>query len=131
MKRLPFTPLVLSALAALFLTAAPALAQQDMTHVPTEAFKKLTRPPAAFAHDTHNEKAGLADCTACHHGEKDGKRDPASDTAGSPCSDCHSVAAKPGKTPLERAYHRQCMDCHLTQKKGPVTCGDCHKPAAK
>jgi hypothetical protein len=27
-----------------------------------------------------------------------------------------------------RAYHRQCMGCHMEQKKGPVSCGDCHNP---
>ncbi|OLN27345.1 Tetraheme cytochrome c isozyme 2 [Desulfovibrio sp. DV] len=131
MKRSPLMPLALLVLVAAVLLAAPAMSQQDMTTVPTEGFKKTTRPPAAFAHDAHNEKAGLSDCTACHHGEKDGKRDPSADTAGIPCSDCHTAVAAPGKTPLMRAFHRQCMGCHMDKKKGPVTCGDCHVPAKK
>jgi len=131
MKRSPLIPLALLVLVAAVLLAVPAMSQQDMTHVSTEGFKKTTRPPAAFAHDAHNEKAGLSDCTACHHGEKDGKRDATADTAGIPCSDCHAAKAAPGKTPLMRAFHRQCMGCHMTQKKGPVTCGDCHAPAQK
>ena len=127
MKRRSKTSLLLALLAAAFL-AVPALAQQDMTTVPAEGFAVKTRMPARFAHDAHNEKAGLSDCSACHHGEKDGKKDPSADTAGVPCSDCHTVDAKPGRTPLMRAYHKQCIGCHMAQKKGPVTCGDCHAP---
>ena len=131
MKRTPLTPLALLVLVAAVLLAAPAMSQQDMTTVPTEGFAKPTRLPAVFAHDAHNDKAGLTECTACHHGEKDGKRDTAADTAGIPCSDCHTAAGKPGKTPLMRAFHRQCMGCHMDKKKGPVTCGDCHAPVKK
>jgi len=127
MKRSPLLPLAL--VAAALCLAAPALGQQDMTTVPTGGFAKTTRPPALFPHDAHNEKAALSDCTACHHGEKDGKQDPTADTAGIPCADCHEAKAKPGRTPLMRAYHKQCMNCHLDKKKGPVTCQDCHKPA--
>ncbi|MEA4855351.1 MAG: acidic tetraheme cytochrome c3 TmcA [Solidesulfovibrio sp.] len=122
------TPLALVALAAALLLAAPAMSQQDMTTVPAEGLASKTRLPAVFPHDQHNEKAAIAECTACHHGEKDGKRDPEADTAGIPCSDCHTAAGKPGRTPLMRAYHKQCMGCHLDKKKGPVSCGDCHKP---
>lgn len=122
------TPLALVALAAALLLTAPAMSQQDMTTVPAEGLATKTRLPAVFPHDQHNEKAAIAECTACHHGEKDGKRDPEADTAGIPCSDCHTAAGKPDRTPLMRAYHKQCMGCHLDKKKGPVSCGDCHKP---
>jgi cytochrome c553 len=128
MKPRSITPLLL-ALAVAVLLAVPAMSQQDMTTVPAEGFKTKTRPPAAFAHDAHNDKAGLTDCSTCHHGEKDGKKDPSADSAGTPCADCHTAAGKPGRTPLMRAYHRQCMGCHLNLNKGPVTCGDCHQPA--
>ena len=131
MKRTLFAPLALLVLIAAVFLAVPAQSQQDMTTVPTEGFKQTTRLPAVFAHDAHNEKAALADCSACHHGEKDGKRDNSADTSGIPCSDCHSAQAKPGKTPLMRAFHRQCLGCHMDKQKGPVTCGDCHEPAPK
>ncbi len=121
-------PFALAALVVACFLAMPALGQQDMKTIPDEGFKTKTRPTAIFNHDEHNEKAGIAECTACHHGEKDGKRDPEADTSGIPCSDCHSVAAKPGRTSLMRAFHKQCMGCHMDKKKGPVTCGDCHKP---
>lgn len=127
MKRRTVTPLLLALLAAVFL-AVPALSQQDMTTVPAEGFKTKTRLPALFAHDAHNEKAGLSDCTTCHHGEKDGKKDTTADSTGTPCSDCHSLEGKPGRTPLMRAFHKQCAGCHMDKKIGPVTCGDCHAP---
>jgi hypothetical protein len=121
-------PLALVALVAACFLAIPALSQQDMTTIPDTGFAAHTRLPAVFNHDVHNEKAGLDDCTVCHHGEKDGKRDPSQDTAGTPCSDCHTAVGKPGRTPLMRAFHKQCMGCHMEKKKGPVTCGDCHRP---
>jgi len=117
---------LLAGCATALLLVVPALSQEDMTHVPTTGFKTTTRPAARFAHDAHNEKAKLDNCSVCHHGEKDGKRDPSGDSTGTPCADCHT---KPGRTPLMRAFHKQCMGCHLEQKKGPVTCGDCHTPA--
>ncbi len=126
MKRSAMTPLLV--LAAALLLAVPALSQQDMQTVPTEGFASPRRLPALFPHDAHNEKAQLADCTACHHGEKDGKKDLSVDSVGTPCAECHPTAGAPGKTPLMRAYHRQCAGCHMDQKKGPVTCGACHAP---
>ncbi len=121
-------PLALVALVAAFLLATPVMAQEDMTTVPTTGLAPTTRMPAVFPHDAHNEKAGITDCATCHHGEKDGKRDPEGDTSGIPCSDCHTATAKDGRTPLMRAFHKQCMGCHMEKNKGPVTCGDCHKP---
>ena len=127
MKRRTIPAALVALVAACFL-AIPALSQQDMTTIPDAGFAAHTRLPAVFNHDAHNEKAGLDDCTVCHHGEKDGKRDPSQDTSGIPCSDCHTAVGKPGRTPLMRAFHKQCLGCHMEKKKGPVTCGDCHKP---
>jgi hypothetical protein len=126
MKRSTLASLLAGLAAALLLLAVPALSQQDMTTVPGDGFKTLTRPASRFAHDAHNEKAKIDDCTTCHHGEKDGKQDKTADSAGTPCADCHG---KLGRTPLRRAFHKQCLGCHMEQNKGPVTCGDCHTPA--
>lgn len=119
---------------ALILTAAlllactqAALAQQDMKNLAPAAFGKLTRPPAVFVHDAHNEKAGLSDCVVCHHGAKDGKQDKTASTEGTPCAECHLVKAPKGKTDLTHAYHKQCIGCHKAKGKGPVACGQCHK----
>ena len=119
------------ALAALLTlcVAQLALAQEDMKEIKDPAFSVHRRGPAAFAHDAHNEKAKITDCVVCHHGGKDGVIDKSASTEGTPCSECHTVAGKTGVTPLQRAWHRQCMDCHRKSGKGPLACGDCHKPS--
>lgn len=129
MKR-HFAPLKIAlclAALALCLGASLAMAQEDMTHVKAEAFAAHSRPLAVFAHDAHNEKAGLEDCAACHHGkDAAGKQDKEDMSAGTPCADCHApVAAK--DTPLMRAYHQQCISCHVEQSKGPTHCAGCHQ----
>jgi len=104
-----------------------AFAQDDMTHVPVDAFVKLERPQVPFNHDLHNEKAELEDCVVCHHSKTDdGKRDMENSSEGETCESCHAVKRTDGGTPLMRAYHKQCVTCHETAAKGPVACGECH-----
>ncbi|MDL2315994.1 cytochrome c family protein [Desulfovibrio sp. OttesenSCG-928-A18] len=104
-----------------------ALSQEDIKELKPEALAPQTRPAAFFMHDAHNEKAGIDDCTACHHGkDKDGKMDPEDNSAGTACVDCHAVNARTG-TPLKRAYHQQCISCHEQKNQGPTYCGGCHK----
>ena len=122
-------PLALVALVAACFLALPALSQEDMTTIPDQGFAKHTRLPAVFNHDAHNEKAGITDCVVCHHGGKDGVLDKNASSEGTPCSECHTVRGGPGVTPLARAWHRQCMGCHRAVGKGPLACGDCHKPS--
>ncbi len=120
----------MAVLAALILVymAPVAFSQDDMKRVPVDAFGKLERPQVAFEHDTHNEKAELEDCVACHHSKTDeGKRDLETSSEGETCESCHAVKRTDGGTPLMRAYHRQCIDCHKDSLKGPVACGECHK----
>lgn len=108
--------------------AQQAFSQEDMEIIAPEAFGTLTRPPAIFEHDQHNEKADLVDeCALCHHGGEDGKLDPEMSSEGVPCADCHAVDAPKGQTNLIRAYHKQCISCHETSGKGPLACGQCHK----
>lgn len=114
------------AVAAVLFGAPLAHSQGDMLVIKAPAFTAPKRPPAVFAHDAHNEKAKLDDCSVCHHGGENGVRDPKATSEGVPCSDCHPVAAAPGRTPLMRAYHQQCIGCHTAKKAGPVTCGQCH-----
>ncbi|MBI5520686.1 MAG: cytochrome c3 family protein [Desulfovibrio sp.] len=119
---------VLLALALVLACAQLAPAQQDMkTLAPAAYGNKLTRPPAQFNHDQHNEKAKLADCVVCHHGGKDGKIDRSASTEGTPCADCHALKVQGKGTALTRAYHKQCIGCHQAKGKGPVACGQCHK----
>ena len=80
-----------------------------MREIKDPAFAVHRRAPAAFAHDSHNQKAGIDDCSVCHHGGTNGVLDRQATSEGTPCSDCHPVTAAQGVTPLNRAWHRQCM----------------------
>lgn len=104
-----------------------AFSQEDMKEIKAEAFgTSHSRPPAAFEHDRHNEKAGIEACERCHHGkDEQGRQDPSDMSAGTPCAECHAVAAS-GGTPLRRAYHQQCISCHTEKSLGPTHCGGCH-----
>lgn len=128
MMRKWFSLVLVAQLAALGVVTA-ASSQEDMKAIKDPAFMVHRRAPAVFAHDAHNEKAGITDCVVCHHGGKDGVLDTTTSSEGTPCSACHNVRGGQGVTPLGRAWHRQCMDCHRKAGKGPLACGDCHKPS--
>lgn len=100
--------------------------QEDVKALADPAFVTMRRGPVPFKHDQHNEKAKITDCKACHHQYKNGKLDPAGDSVGTKCSECHTVAGGKNGMPLTRAYHRQCENCHKEKNAGPVTCGECH-----
>jgi cytochrome c553 len=120
------TLIALTLLAAATLFSLPAFSQEDMTHVPTDAFGKLERPAAVFNHDAHNEKAAIENCNACHHVWANGVLVEDEDSVGTPCADCHALE-QDGDTPsMQDAYHQQCWGCHEKQAKGPVLCGECH-----
>jgi hypothetical protein len=107
------------------LALMPAYSQEDIIALADEAFGSKQRPPAVFAHEQHNEKAEIEDCSVCHHVYKDGEKveDESSEDMG--CSDCHHVKKGYPTRPLMKAYHNLCQGCHK-EKKGPVTCGECH-----
>lgn len=113
------------------LLVVPAVqAQESIKELKDPAFAAHRRSPAVFDHDGHNEKAGLADCAACHHGGKNGVMDKSATSEGTPCAECHPArAVEKGVTPLERAWHRQCIGCHRQTGKGPLACGQCHRPS--
>ncbi len=107
------------------LCSAPAFSQED-TVLKVEAFGTLERPISVFDHDTHNEKAEIEDCAACHHVYQDGKLVEGESSEDQACSDCHTLKAQGTQPGLRMAYHRQCKECHVAKKKGPVACGECH-----
>lgn len=125
-KRLPLFVMALGLALGL---ATVASSQEDMRELKDPAFAVHRRAPAAFTHDAHNQKAGIDDCSVCHHGGKNGVLDRQATSEGTPCADCHPVTAAQGVTPLARAWHRQCMGCHRQTGKGPLACGACHTPA--
>jgi hypothetical protein len=107
-------------------TLAQSYAQEDIVTLEDSAFKDKQRPAAVFVHEDHNEKAEIEECSICHHVYQDGNKveDESSEDQG--CSDCHTVEGEGQTRPLMKAYHDLCKECHREDKKGPVTCGECH-----
>ena len=104
-----------------------AFGQEEMTRVNSDAFENPSRPEALFVHDAHNEKAGLGECTSCHHIFENGVLQKDDSSVGTPCSECHQPSDR-GETPsLMRAFHLRCKSCHQELKSGPLMCGECHK----
>lgn len=125
---------LMSALVSAFVLGS-AFSQEDMTVVDRKMFDNPERPSAAFAHDEHNEKAGLEDCAECHHVyDEEGERDkegrlPLMEDESSEdqqCLECHGPDATDPKPGLMKAFHLNCKGCHVKEKKGPITCGECH-----
>lgn len=118
--------LILCGLAVL-LTTVPALPRANMTVVQDEAFRNQQRPPAVFRHDEHNVRAGVYDCSVCHHVYEDGEKVEYMMSVGQECSDCHGLEAdRENSVPLREAYHTQCIGCHSDRGEGPLSCGECH-----
>ena len=100
--------------------------QEDMRFVDNGVFPNPQREPAVFNHEDHNETAGIEDCSECHHVYEDGVLLEYESSEDQMCSECHELNAS-GNTPgLMKAFHMNCKGCHLSQKKGPVMCGECH-----
>ncbi|ACS81092.1 acidic tetraheme cytochrome c3 TmcA [Maridesulfovibrio salexigens] len=112
--------------ACVLLYMVPAFCQEDITSLLDPAFPKHQRPAAVFAHDAHNEMAGIEDCAVCHHVWEDGKIVEDESSEDQKCSDCHAVKAEAGKTDLRNAYHQLCSNCHVKEDKGPISCAGCH-----
>jgi len=103
------------------------LAQEDIETLDNRAFSKISMPPAVFAHDAHNEKAGLDDCAVCHHVIENGRPSESETSEDQACVECHAVArAGDNPIPLRRAYHLRCKGCHLASEAGPIMCAGCH-----
>jgi hypothetical protein len=120
------TRLLLVSVLVSLCTVAVAWSQENMTHVDSSVFGNSERPRAVFRHESHNGKAGIDACNACHHVFKDGKKLEDASSEDRRCSDCHALAAS-GKTPsLRKAFHLNCRGCHEKSGKGPVMCGECH-----
>lgn len=104
-----------------------AWAQEDIAFIDNSIFEGPQRPSSVFAHEDHNETAGIDDCTECHHVyDENGVKSEDEDSIDLACMDCHDFEAE-GRTPgLLTAYHLNCKGCHLKEKKGPIMCGECH-----
>ncbi len=112
-------------LASVFILGS-AYSQEDMMTVDNSAFDNPQRAPSVFQHDTHNETAGIEECSECHHIYEDGKKLEDESSEDQMCSDCHESKSADGQPSLRKAFHGNCMGCHQTQVKGPIMCGECH-----
>ena len=111
---------------ALLILTAGGFSQEDVETVHDSAFEKQMRPAVFFFHDTHNENAGIDDCTVCHHMYENGQKSEYDDSVGMECSECHLNNSNNSEADLIRVYHLQCGGCHMKQKSGPILCGECH-----
>ena len=112
-------------LLALLLTSA--YSQEDMVTVDNSAFENARRTPSVFKHDVHNQKAGIDECSQCHHVYVDGQLIEDESSEDQKCFDCHKIQPDGRKPGLMKAFHLNCKGCHVKEKTGPVMCGECHK----
>ena len=105
--------------------AAGVHSQENLRVLRPEAFPNAQRPPVGFAHDAHNEKAGIAACNECHHVFADGQRVADESSEDKRCADCHGLQDSGRQPGLMKAFHLNCKGCHM-EKNGPVMCGQCH-----
>ncbi|MFP4531377.1 MAG: acidic tetraheme cytochrome c3 TmcA [Desulfobacterales bacterium] len=115
----------------LLLSGIAAYSQGDILFVKDSAFDDPMRPPVKFHHDAHNQKAGINECSVCHHMYEDGEKLEYEASIGMECSQCHLSQNDNSKMDLIRAYHLQCRGCHLKEAAGPVFCGECHQKPDK
>jgi hypothetical protein len=81
------------------------------------SYKKTTSeydPRKIFTPEFHKHHTNIQ-CQTCHHKEKGTQNL-------KKCRVCHE-----SDVPRMRIMHFYCRDCHMKNKKGPVTCTDCHK----
>ena len=126
MKKYTLTATIFVTVLALALAVMTAFSQENVKSVQDSGFKELMRPQVPFAHDEHNEKAQIEDCSSCHHVYKDGKKVEDEVSESQECSECHKSEGEKYPMSLVMAYHTRCKGCHLEQATGPIMCGECH-----
>lgn len=126
MKKRTLTASIAIVLVVLVLAVITASSQEYVKSVQDSAFKSLMRPTVPFAHDEHNEKAAIEECSTCHHVYEDGKRIEGESSEDRECSACHLSEGGSDPMSLVKAYHGRCKGCHDEKKAGPIMCADCH-----
>ena len=112
-------------LGVFFLVSANS--QEDMEVVDNNAFENPQRTSAVFAHDAHNEAAGIEECNECHHVYEDGQKLEYESSEDQQCGECHGMRDEGAMPSLTKAFHRNCKGCHIEKKNGPILCGECHR----
>jgi len=111
---------------ALAITVLSGYSQEEIQFAHDSAFTETMRPPVYFAHDEHNEKAGIEDCHYCHHSYDKGEKVEGESSEDKECSECHMADGKGDTASLARIYHLNCKGCHKQANAGPVMCSECH-----
>jgi len=104
-----------------------AYSQEDMEFVNNDSFPNPERVVAIFNHEAHNEAAEIDECNECHHVYEDGIQLEDESSEDMTCSECHAIKGSQGQPALMQAFHQNCKGCHLSEKKGPIMCGECHR----
>jgi Class III cytochrome C family len=119
--------IISAALLVIGLFLASAYSQEDMQFVDNSPFDHPRRSEVPFDHDAHNQKAGLDDCTVCHHVyDEHGVKSEFDSSEDQACADCHQKTDTGRQPGLMKAFHLNCKGCHLRSAKGPIVCGECH-----
>ena len=113
-------------LLTVFLLVA-AFSQEEMATIDNGAFPNPERVASIFRHEEHNETAEIDECNECHHIYEDGIKLEDESSEDMMCSDCHEMEAVDRQPSLMQAFHANCKGCHLSEKKGPIMCGECHR----
>jgi hypothetical protein len=108
-----------------FLVAAHS--QEEMISVDNSVFPNPERVASVFKHEAHNEAAEIDECNECHHVYQDGVKLEDESSEDRLCSDCHDIEMSGNQPSLMQAFHTKCKACHLSEKKGPIMCGECHR----
>lgn len=127
MRTIPSCAVAAIAVLLIFLVAVPrAGAQEDYSVFPRDLFPDPQRPVSRFTHEEHMVFDAIEDCYVCHHVYQDGTLVEGESSDGVPCGECHKLNPADGTVDRLRAYHIRCKGCHESEKKGPITCGECH-----
>ena len=122
----PAYPVLIAALLVSVCFLVPANSQEDMEAIDNRVFENPQRVPSVFNHDSHNEQAGIEECSECHHLYEDGKKVEDESSEDQRCADCHGPRDNGAVPSLVKAYHRNCKGCHSDKNAGPIMCGECH-----
>jgi hypothetical protein len=118
--------IALSLMVGILFFLTTAWSQDEMTVVDNSVFDNPQRTPSMFVHDTHNETAGIEECSVCHHVYEDGQLVADESSEDQRCSDCHNLESSDDQPALMNAFHANCKGCHEEEGKGPILCGECH-----
>jgi class III cytochrome C family protein len=117
-------------LGALLLTVfliVVAYSQEEMAFVDNSVFPNPERAASIFKHEEHNEAADINACNECHHVYEDGLKIEDESSEDMLCSECHALEPTEGQPGLMKAFHLNCKGCHMSENKGPIMCGECHR----